>query len=129
MADKVCAIRGAKCARKLLVKAGTTRNVRRLLARLVEGTAAEIYLTLYYKTDSDLGNAVREVNRALRAAARPLADDVIVVRPPSFAGHSCFAPKRDRWMLGWTDLCLHPNPTGVRRFADAVFSAYQVRHR
>jgi lysophospholipase L1-like esterase len=125
LADKLCALRGRRCARRLLQRANTTENVAALLRIFARGTGAEVYLVLYHRTDSDVQGAVLEVNRAVRAAAARFPGDVVVVEPPSFAGHSCSAPRARRWMLGWRDLCLHPNERGSAQIAAALLRAFR----
>lgn len=126
LSDTPCALR-RKCVKERLLSQQTQQHVQELLQILTNDTSAEIYLVLYPNTDADIAGAVKLLNATLRAAAAPL-QDVIVVTPHSFRGHSCTANKHDRWMLGFTkDFCLHPNDRGVRMIADSLIRVYRAQ--
>lgn len=124
LTNKLCAALRA-CARRRLRLEHTRENVHRLLVRLDRRTHAVILVVLYYRPSIDLSNSVSEVNRALVGAAAGV-DDVVVVHPPSFAGHGCGIFVDDPWMLGFTrDGCTHPNRAGHRAIAAAAVAAYR----
>ena len=117
-----CLLRPA-CVQAEVQKAQTEVRLVEVLKRLLAARRAKILVTHYHDLPADPGGVISFLNATIDAAVRGANDSrVRVVELPTFLGHGCSVPGTS-W-LQRTD-CLHPNPTGVQRYADAVLTGYR----
>lgn len=118
---------------KFMVVDRLTRVYTRLLATDEEGKQGLVVVFQYHETVPItlrgtrvdilfelLGGAISTAVERARELRPEDADRLLLIEPPSFAGHDCEAD--DRWVLV-NDSCIHPSAAGHRAYARALEEA------